>query len=105
VILVDGEGNVVEGPSFNVFTVKGGRMATPSQGVLEGITRKTVIELTAEVGIPLEAREVPADEVRGADEVFIASTAGGVVPVTTIDGSAVGAGEPGPTTLRLREAY
>jgi branched-chain amino acid aminotransferase len=105
VILVDGEDNVVEGPGFNVFTVKGGRMATPNRGVLEGITRKSVIELAAERGIPLEAREVPANEVRTADEVFITSTAGGVVPVTTVDGRAVGAGKPGPVTLRLREAY
>ena len=105
VILVDGEENVVEGPGFNVFTVKGGTMATPSQGVLEGITRKTVIELAAELGIPLETRRVPADEVRAADEVFITSTAGGVIPVTTVDGRAVGAGEPGRVTLRLREAY
>jgi branched-chain amino acid aminotransferase len=52
VILVDGKENVVEGPGFNVFTVKGGRIATPSQGVLEGITRKTVIELADELGVP-----------------------------------------------------
>ena len=105
VILVDGEDNVVEGPGFNVFTVKGARMATPGRGILEGITRKTVIELAAEDGIPLEAREVPANEVRTADEVFITSTAGGVIPVTTVDGRAVGAGKPGPITLRLRGAY
>jgi branched-chain amino acid aminotransferase len=105
VILVDSEDNVVEGPGFNVFTVQSGRMATPGRGVLEGITRKTVIELAAELGIPLGQRAVPADEVRAADEVFITSTAGGVIPVTTVDGSAVGAGEPGPVTLRLREAY
>ncbi len=105
VILVDREGNVVEGPGFNVFAVKDGRMSTPDRGVLEGITRKTIIELGSELGIPLEQRAVRADEVRGADEVFISSTAGGVIPVTTVDGNAVGAGEPGPVTLRLREAY
>ena len=105
VILVDGQNNVVEGPGFNVFTVKDGSMATPVRGVLEGITRKTVIELAARLGIPLQAREIPADEVRAADEVFISSTAGGVIPVTTVDGGAVGVGEPGPLTLRMREAY
>src|ERR687886_279876 len=105
VILVDSRDNVVEGPGVNVFTVKDGRLSTPSRGVLEGITRKTVIELAAELGIPLETRRVPADEVRAADEVFITSTAGGVIPVTTGDGRAVGAGEPGRVTLRLREAY
>jgi branched-chain amino acid aminotransferase len=105
VILVDGKENAIEGPGFNIFTVNGGRMATPERGVLEGITRKTVIELATDLGIPLEAREVPADEVRTADEVFITSTAGGVIPVTTVDGDPIGAGEPGPVTLRLREAY
>jgi len=105
VILVDGDENVVEGPGFNVFAVKDGGAFTPSRGVLEGITRKTVIELAAELGIPLEVRPVPADEVRAADEVFITSTAGGIIPVTTVDGKPVGAGEPGPVTWRLREAY
>jgi branched-chain amino acid aminotransferase len=105
VILVDGDENVVEGPGFNVFAVKDGGIFTPSRGVLEGITRKTVIELAAELGIPLEARPVPADEVRMADEVFITSTAGGIIPITTVDGRSVGSGEPGPVTWRLREAY
>ena len=105
VILVDWDENVVEGPGFNVFAVKDGGAFTPSRGVLEGITRKTVIELAAELGIPLEVRPVPADEVRAADEVFITSTAGGIIPVTTVDGKPVGAGEPGPVTWRLREAY
>ena len=104
VILVDGEDNVVEGPGFNVFTVKDGTIATPSGGVLEGITRKTVIELAAEHGTPLEQRTVPSEEVRAADEVFITTTAGGVIAVTTVDRGAVGAGKPGPATLRLRQA-
>jgi branched-subunit amino acid aminotransferase/4-amino-4-deoxychorismate lyase len=104
-ILVDGDENVVEGPGFNVFAVKGGGAFTPSRGVLEGITRNTVIELATELGIPLEIRPVPAGEVRTADEVFITSTAGGIIPVTTVDGMPVGAGEPGPVTWRLREAY
>ena len=105
VILVDRKDNVVEGPGFNVFAVKDGVISTPSRGVLEGITRKTVFELASERGIPLEAREVPAGEVRDADEVFLTSTAGGIMPVTKVDGGAVGDGAPGPLTLRLREAY
>ncbi|HET7272295.1 MAG TPA: aminotransferase class IV [Rubrobacter sp.] len=105
VILVDAEDNVVEGPGFNVFAVKNNRISTPDRGVLEGITRKTVIELAAEHGIPLEARPVPADELRRADEVFLSSTAGGVIPVTTIDGEAVGDGDSGPLTRRLSDAY
>jgi branched-subunit amino acid aminotransferase/4-amino-4-deoxychorismate lyase len=105
VILVDREDNVVEGPGFNVFAVKEGGIATPSRGVLEGITRKTVIELADAHDVALEQRTVPAEEVRRADEVFLTSTAGGVIPVTTVDGEPVGDGAPGPLTLRLREAY
>ena len=104
VILVDAEDNVVEGPGFNVFAVEYGTISTPDCGVLEGITRKTIIEL-AERGIVLEARPVPADDLRQADEVFLSSTAGGIIPVTMVDNEAVGDGEPGPLTRQLREAY
>jgi branched-chain amino acid aminotransferase len=105
VVLVDARGDVVEGPGFNVFAVKNDTISTPDRGVLEGITRKTIIELAAEHEIPLEARPVPAHELRRADEVFLSSTAGGVIPVTTVDGRAVGDGVPGSLTRRLREAY
>jgi branched-chain amino acid aminotransferase len=105
VILTDGEDNVVEGPGFNVFAVKDGKLSTPARGVLEGITRRTVVELATERAIPLEARAVPAAEVRAADEVFVTSTAGGVIPVTKVDGAPVGDASPGPVTLRLRDAY
>ena len=105
VILTDANGNVVEGPGFNVFAVHDGAISTPDRGVLEGITRRTVIELANGHGIPIEARPVAADELRRADEVFLSSTAGGVMPVTTVDGEVVGNGEPGPLTGRLREAY
>ena len=104
-ILTDSEDNVVEGPGFNVFAVKDGNISTPSRGALEGITRRTVIELASERGMPLRARAVPADEVRAADEVFVTSTAGGIMPVTKVDGAPVGDGAPGPFTLRLRDAY
>jgi len=104
-ILVDSDDNVVEGPGFNVFAVRDGAISTPDRGVLEGVTRRTVIELAAEHGIPLEERAVPAEELRRAAEVFISSTAGGVIPVTTLDGEVVGRGDPGPLTRRLRAAY
>lgn len=104
-ILTDADDNVVEGPGFNVFAAEDGRIFTPERGVLKGITRKTVIELAAGLGVPLEERAIPAGELRCADEVFVTSTAGGIMPVTTVDGEPVGDGGPGPLTLRLREAY
>jgi branched-chain amino acid aminotransferase len=104
-ILVDRKSNVVEGPGFNVFVVEDGGIFTPDSGVLEGITRRTVMELASELGIPLEQRAIPAGEMRRAEEAFVTSTAGGIIPVTEVDGKAVGGGKPGPVTLRLREAY
>ena len=105
VVLADRAGNVVEGPGFNVFVVGGGVVATPATGVLDGITRRTVIDLAREQGLEVREAAVPADAVRRADEVLITSTAGGVLPVTTVDGAAVGRGNVGPVTRALRDAY
>jgi branched-chain amino acid aminotransferase len=105
VILTDANDNVVEGPGFNVFAVHDGAISTPDSGVLEGITRRTVIELANEHGITIEACPVPAKSLRRANEVFLSSTAGGIIPVTTVDGEAVGEGVPGLVTLRLRDTY
>jgi len=104
-ILTDREGNVVEGPGFNIFVIKNGKIATPERGVLEGITRKTAIEMGRKLNIPVEIRNVSAEEMHQADEVFVTSTAGGIMPVTKVDSHALGDGKPGPITLQLREHY
>jgi branched-chain amino acid aminotransferase len=104
-VLIDREGNVIEGPGFNVFVIKLSKIATPGQGVLEGITRKTVIEMSRALDIPVETRNVSAEEVRQADEVFVTSTAGGLMSVTKVDGRVLGDGKPGPISSRLREQY
>lgn len=105
VLLTDGHGNVVEGPGFNVFAVKDGRLVTPREGVLEGITRRTVIEMAQALGLPVEQRALPADELRAADEAFLSTSGGGVLPVTRVDGRAVGQGALGPVTRQLQETY
>ena len=104
-ITVDVAGHLVEGPGFNLFAVHDDRLVTPAHGILEGITRKTVIDLARGAGHDVHERELPATEARGADELFITSTAGGVMPVTRIDGQSVGAGRPGPVTRALSERY
>jgi branched-chain amino acid aminotransferase len=104
-VLTDGSGNVVEGPGFNVFKVRHGIVATPAAGMLEGITRRTVIELGRAAGMTVEERAVSASELRDADEVFITSTAGGVMPIARLDGAPIGQGRPGPMTQALRERY
>ena len=105
VVLVDSAGNVVEGPGFNLFAIAGGALATPAEGVLDGITRRTVIELANERGLAVREGAVPAQAVREADEVLITSTAGGVIGVTSIDGAPVGDGLLGPVTRSLADAY
>jgi branched-chain amino acid aminotransferase len=105
VVLVDLEGNVAEGPGFNLFAVKDGRAVTPDRGVLEGITRQTALDLCAELGIPVDTVPLTVAALRGADEAFITSTAGGIMPVTRIDSEAVGEGRPGPLTGKLSERY
>ncbi|MDH6234044.1 branched-chain amino acid aminotransferase [Mesorhizobium soli] len=103
--LVDRDGNITEGAGFNVFAVSNGVLATPESGMFEGMTRRTVIELARELGIGCEVRPVSADELRAADEIFITSTAGGIMPVTVLDGRIYGNGKPGALTSRLNEIY
>jgi len=105
VIMVDARGNITEGPGFNVFVVESGTVSTPSTGVLKGITRQTVIDLCNETGTSIEIAPVASNRVRTADEVFISSTAGGIMSVTRVDGAEIASGTPGPLTQRLTEAY
>ena len=105
VVLTDMAGNITEGPGFNIFAVKDGRAATADRGVLEGITRQTAIELCAALQIPVDVGTVAADDMRDADEIFLTSTAGGIMPVTRIDGQPIGDGRPGRITGRLTELY
>ncbi len=104
-ILLDMEGNVTEGPGFNVFMVKDGRVATPDYNVLEGISRQTVLDLCDELGLEVESRRISADEFRNADELFVTSTAGGVIGASRIDGRIMNDGRPGPVSEKLREMY
>ena len=105
VVLVDAQGNLVEGPGFNVFVLREGTISTPARGMLEGITRRTAIELAEQLHYVVVERDLPLEQARDADEVFITSTAGGIIPVTRIDGEAVGDGLPGEATMQLRGAY
>ena len=102
--VVDAAGNVTEGPGFNVFAVKDGVVRTAARGVLEGVSRRTVIELCDALAIPLVVGVLPADELARADEVFLSSTGGGVLPIAKVDGHPLGA-FPGPITSRLHDAY
>jgi branched-chain amino acid aminotransferase len=105
VVLVNDRGEITEGPGFNIFAVSGGAVVTPPSGVLLGITRQSVLDICSELGIAAQASTLTADGLTSADEVFITSTAGGVMPVTRIDDRPVGDGTAGPITSRIHEAY
>jgi branched-chain amino acid aminotransferase len=108
VVLTDGAGRITEGPGFNVFAVFGNTIVTPAHGVLEGVTRRTMIELAAREGFAMQVRDLSVEELRRADEVFLSSTGGGAVAVSHLDGRAIGGrapGEFGPVTARLQGAY
>jgi len=104
-ILLDMDGNVTEGPGFNVFAVTDGVVVTPDRGMLEGVTRLSVIEICERLGMRCEARALPVAEFREADEIFITSTAGGVIGVTRLDQRILGNDRPGEVTRKLAGEY
>jgi len=104
-VLPDAEGNITEGPGFNIFVYYDGQLLTPESGVLEGITRQTVLDLAEEQGIPANKTMLKAGALENADEIFLTSTAGGVMPVTTLNGKSVGDGKPGPVTTLIQKRY
>ncbi|MFY0611735.1 MAG: aminotransferase class IV [Hyphomicrobiaceae bacterium] len=104
-VLLDQDDNVTEGRGWNIFALNDGVLMSPDSGVLEGITRRTVTELSDKLNIECRLTKIPAQALRDSDEVFITSTAGGIMPVRGIDGAPVGDGAPGPVTTRLKEMY
>jgi branched-chain amino acid aminotransferase len=104
-ILLDHNGNVTEGGGYNVFAVVKGVLRTADEGVLLGITRRTVLELAKEIGLPTLVGPLRVEELRAAQEVFFTSTAGGVMPVGSLDGKPIGHGGPGPRSLELKKLY
>ena len=104
-LLLDGEGNLTEGPGFNVFVVKDGVLATPDAGVLDGITRTSVLELAAGLNARVEVRRVRREELAAADEVFLSSSGGGVLPIVQVDDRIFGNGAIGPVAEKLAALY
>jgi len=102
------DGYVTEGGSSSGFIVtkKGSIVVRPlSKAILPGITRKSLLRLSEEAGIPLEERRFTVEEAYEAAEAFLTSASNFVLPIVTIDGRPVGDGKPGPVTKRLRDLY
>jgi branched-chain amino acid aminotransferase len=104
-VLLTPEGFLAEGPGFNLFMVKDGRLLSPKRNVLHGITRKSVIELADEIGVPVQLDDFHRDNLLEADEAFLTSTAGGIMPVVKVDDRILSNGAPGAVTSRIRALY
>ena len=105
VILLDYYGNVTEGPGFNVFAVKDKILITPDRGVLAGVSRKTVLEMAEHLGINTSVRSLSVEELLEADEVFLSSSGGGVIPIIRVNETIFGNGASGPISVQLNETY
>lgn len=99
------QGTVLECTGSNIFAVKDGVLTTPKDGVLAGITRKMTLELAREAGMRAEERALPLRELLSADEAFLTSSFKDIVPVASVDGSAIGSGAPGPVTKDLMARF
>jgi branched-chain amino acid aminotransferase len=105
-LLLDVEGYVAEGSGENIFIIKQGKIYTPDlTSCLEGITRASIIELAAEVGIPVIEKRITRDEVYCADEAFFTGTAAEVTPIRELDNRIIGAGKRGPITTQLQTLF
>lgn len=106
-IMLGMDGRVSEAPGENVFVVRNGRLATPpaSSSALMGITRASVLEFAAGMGIAASERAVSRRQLLAADEVFLTGTAAEITPVRAVDGRAVGSGRAGPVTRRIMKRY
>ena len=105
VILTDEENNISEGPGFNIFCVDETGLNSPNKGVLEGITRQTVLDLAKELNVPFQLRPISLETLKSSNEVFATSTAGGIMPITKINGLPIGRGAPGEITRKLHKTY
>ena len=106
-IMLNQEGNVSEATVQNVFIVRDGQVATPTthDGILEGVTRKVMIDLCQKMGISCVEKSIQKLDLYIADEMFLTGTGGEVMPVTKIDGRQIGNGEVGAITKKLKEAF
>ncbi|OOC48070.1 MULTISPECIES: branched-chain amino acid transaminase [Thioalkalivibrio] len=105
-MLLDTEGYVAEGSGENIFIVRDGVLFTPDlTSALDGITRRTVIELAHEEGLDVIEKRITRDEVYIADEAFFTGTAAEVTPIREVDDRPIGSGTRGPITERLQSRY
>lgn len=104
--LTDGDANLTEGSGFNVVLIgKDGVLYTPDRGVLQGITRKSVIDAARANGLEIRVESVPVEAAYQAAEIFMCTTAGGIMPISHLDDQPIGDGKVGPITKKIWDTY
>lgn len=103
--LTDGDANLTEGSGFNIVLIKDGKLFTPDRGVLHGVTRKSVIDVAHANGLEVRVETVPVELAYVADEILMCTTAGGIMPITQLDGISVADGKVGPITKEIWDGY
>ena len=105
-LLLDVDGFVAEGSGENIFIIRNGKLYTPDlTSALEGITRDTIVQLAAEIGLSVIEKRITRDEVYSADEAFFTGTAAEVTPIRELDRRSIGNGTAGPITKQLQKMY
>lgn len=104
-LMINDQQQILEGFSANFYAVHQGVLRTAGADVLEGITRKIILDLAIQLGIPLRLEAIHVDEVPTLTEAAISSSSRGLLPVVNIGGQLIGNGKPGPICTRLRQAY
>jgi branched-chain amino acid aminotransferase len=106
-LIVDREGQVLEGSTSNVFLLEGSRLVTPpaSAGILLGITRHYVFEIARDAGLTVEEETISVERLSRAEEVVITSSIREIVPVVAVDGKAIGSGAVGPVARDLLRRF
>lgn len=103
--LTDGDSNLTEGSGFNIVFIKDGILYTPDRGVLHGVTRKSVIDAAHAIGVEVRVETVSVEMAYKADEILMCTTAGGIMPITTLDSKPVKDGKLGPITMKIWDGY
>jgi branched-chain amino acid aminotransferase len=104
-VLVDEKKNILEGPGFNIFSLDDDGLHTPEKGVLRGVTRGAVINIARILNIPVNLNSISLKKFISSKEVFITSTAGGIMPVTKINEKKIGGGNLGKVTKKIYDLY
>jgi branched-chain amino acid aminotransferase len=104
-LLLDEAGHILEGSSSNFYAIDQGALQTAGEQVLAGITRRILLQLAADLGLPVTLQPLHRDRLPAISEAFLSSASRGLLPIVAIAGQVVGDGRPGPVTRQLMAAY